>query len=276
LNHRCITETECHNLNINSTAEAPFIPFQVVCREGCPQDFQVKYPISGNKMSATCTPCTGKDCWRKCKPIDVDSVEAARTLKGCQVIQGALKIQIKTKSGVSIAEVLRDSLSDIIEIEDYLKVSRSYPIVSLKFLKNLKTIQGKKLENNKNSIVIWDNENLEYLFDDLQQLKVHNGSIFIHHNPRLCFDKIEKLSKSTSRDIEQLENAKLSNGDKTSCNVTRLGAEVIEVSMNSAQLRWNALNDTEKNVLEYVIYYLPAPEQNIDLWSSRDTCGNDG
>jgi hypothetical protein len=228
-------------------------------------------------MSASCSPCTGKDCWRKCKPVVVDSVEAAESLKGCQVIQGALDIQMKSKSGVNIDQVLRDSLSDIVEIEDYLKISRSYPIVTLKFLKSLRTIQGKKLESNKYSIIIWNNENLENLFEESQQLEVPSGQLFVHYNPRLCFDKVRKLSNSTSRTIEDVESAKTSNGDKISCDIAMIKAEVADVHLNSAMVRWSvAKNESGKAVLEYVIYYIPAPEKNIDLWTSRDTCGNDG
>ena len=40
---------------------------------------------------------------------------------------------------------LEDNLGMIEEITNYLKVLRSYPLTSLKFLKNLKVIHGERL-----------------------------------------------------------------------------------------------------------------------------------
>ena len=40
---------------------------------------------------------------------------------------------------------LEDNLGMIEEITNYLKVLRSYPLTSLKFLKNLKVIRGERL-----------------------------------------------------------------------------------------------------------------------------------
>lgn len=253
----------------------PFIPFQGICKLGCPDDFQIKNAVSGNKMSASCTPCLGRECWRKCKATIIDSVESAHSLKGCQIIDGHLEIQIKAKAGVNIEQVLMESLSGIVEIEDYLKISRSFPITSLKFLKNLQVIRGSKLESDKYSIVIWDNENLEHLFKNEQKLEIQNGKLFIHFNPKLCFDIVDKLS--TSKTIENLENAQFTNGDKASCNVTKFEVELLETLSNAARIKWKPLklaNDEE--ILEYVIFFIAAPQQNVDLWNSRDTCGNDG
>lgn len=228
-------------------------------------------------MSASCTPCLGKECWHKCKPVVVDSVEAAEALKGCQIVDGPLEIQVKTEQGVNIEQALESSFSEIVEIEDYLKISRSFPLISLKFLKNLKVIHGKRLESKKYSVVIWDNENLENLFLEDQKLEVNSGKLFVHFNPKLCFDKIEKLSKSAFLTTEDLENSQFSNGDKAFCNITKLEVELVEVLPNSAHIKWNPLKlNEEEAILEYVIFYIAALEKNVDLWNSRDTCGNDG
>lgn len=258
-------------------SDVPYIPFQGICKVGCPQDFQIKYAVNGNKMSASCSPCVGKECWRKCKSVVVDSVAAAETLKGCQVIDGPLEIQMKSKLGVDVEQVLIDSLSGIVEIEDYLKISRSFPIITLKFLKNLRKIKGTKLEKDKYSIVVWDNENLEKLFEDDQKVEIESGKLFIHFNPKLCFDNVERLSKSTQQTIENLENAQFSNGDKAFCNATKLETELIEVFSESARIKWKPLKlENDQDILEYVIFFIEAPEQNVDLWSSRGPYGNDG
>ena len=53
-------------------------------------------------------------------------------------------------------------MKDIKEIEDTLKVSRSFALVSLYFFKSLETIRNSQDE--KYSITIMENENLQRLF----------------------------------------------------------------------------------------------------------------
>lgn len=44
---------------------------------------------------------------------------------------------------------LEDNLNMIEEIDGYLKIVRSFPLVSLNFLRNLRVIHGNTLENSK-------------------------------------------------------------------------------------------------------------------------------
>lgn len=50
---------------------------------------------------------------------------------------------------VNIVRELEESLSMIEEITGYLKVVRSYPLVSLTFLRKLRLIKGETLESSK-------------------------------------------------------------------------------------------------------------------------------
>lgn len=253
-----------------------YIPFNVSCNLGCPS----AYVDFKNGNETDCKPC-GSECQKKCQAKIIDSIAAAQTLKGCAIIEGPLEIQIRSSAKTvdstnNVVKELENSLSDIVEIHDYLKIARSFPIVSLSFLKNLKHIRGKRLESSKYSLVIWDNQNLQELWDETQEVKIDNGQLFFHFNPKLCFYKIERLTKYPDK-IENLETAKISNGDKIPCNVTSLTVSVADILSHAALLTWEPLKlEDERSLLSYVVFYIPAQFSNVTLWDGRDACGNDG
>lgn len=229
-------------------------------------------------------------CLKRCvvKTI-VDSIETAQALKGCSIIDGPLEIQIRgttknPESGKNIVKELEASLSDIVEINDYLKIARSHLILSMSFLKNLRKINGYKLEGNRNAIVVWENQNLQELWDESQKIEIARGKLFFHFNPKLCFYKIEQLANKSvaantnlSTIIENYETAKISNGDKTPCNVTPLNVTVEKILPQAALLSWDPLKlEDERSLLNYVVFYIAAPHNNVTLWDGRDACGNDG
>jgi insulin receptor len=291
INRRCLTKHECYDLNNHSSTEEsipskehPFIPFEGKCLQECPQ----RYSKSGTGHNMTCTKC-GDKCLKRCTPRIIDSIATAQTLKGCSIVEGALEIQIRgtTKNadvGRNIVKELEASLVDIIEIDHYLKIARSHPILSLSFLKNLKRINGNQLETGKNAIMVWENQNLEELWDEMQHIEIKRGQLFFYYNPKLCFDKIEKLARKSvqkGRDYKEMianyETAKLSNGDKTPCNVTLLNVTVQQVFPQAALLEWQPIFfGDDRKLLNYVVFYITAPYANITLWEGRDACGNDG
>lgn len=228
-----------------------------------------------------CKPC-GAACQKKCQAKIVDSIAAAQSLKGCSIIEGPLEIQIKSstrsvESTNNIVKELENSLSDVVEIQDYLKIARSFPIVSLSFLKKLRKIRGNRLESSKYSVVIWDNQNLQELWDENQNVTIENGKLFFHFNPKLCFSKIERLAETSRVQIENLDTARMSNGDKTACNVKPLDVKVAQILPQAALLSWKPLIlEDERSLLSYVVFYTPAMNRNITIWDGRDACGNDG
>jgi insulin receptor len=306
-----VNKSDCYGFkvpsNIKDPNKASFIPFKKVCQVGCPPG----YNEDRDKDGLTCRTC-GSDCLKRCQSKIIDSIAAAQSLKGCGVIEGKLykvikvytifnnfyftfdiyhikgplEIQIRSSSKTfsssnvitsnNVVKELENSLSDIVEIEDYLKIARSFPIVSLSFLKNLKRIKGNRLESSKYSLIIWDNQNLEELWNENQDVKIEKGKLFFYFNPKLCFNKVEKLAKNNSL-IENYETASKSNGDKITCNVTTLSVNVSRVLAEAALLSWQPLQlGDERSLLSYVVFYLPAPYQNVTLWEGRDACGNDG
>ena len=120
-----------------------------------------------------------------------------------------------------------------------------------------------------------DNQNLQDLFD--HDVKITSGTLSFHYNPLLCFEKIEKLKNFTKLSIENEEQAKNSNGDRTACDVSQLSVEVTKILSEVAILKWKALQlDDLRKLLGYVVYYIKAPYKNVTLFDGRDACGGDG
>lgn len=228
-----------------------------------------------------CRKCVGNECLLRCPSKVIDSIATANTLKGCAIIDGPLEIQIRRTSknlqySKNIMRELEAALSDVVEITDYLKVARTFPLFSLSFLKKLQKIQGRRLESNKFAIVIWDNQNLQELWHPDQQVEIPLGQFFFHYNPKLCFSIIERIAKNNSL-IENYNATKLSNGDKTQCNVQTLHVDVSSLHPSAVLLTWKSLNlHDERSLLSYVVYYTPAKYKNVTIWEGRDACGNDG
>lgn len=145
---------------------------------------------------------------------------------------------------------LESSLSSIIEITDYLKIFLSPSLSSLRFLKNLQSILGKNLESEKYALVIWGNPNLQKLF--LQEVQIPAGKILFHHNSLLCFSEIEKFGKTEQ--IEDLDEAKLLNGEKATCNITNFEVIVANVTGSSAIIKLGKI-EKSNSILSYALFY---------------------
>lgn len=70
-------------------------------------------------------------------------------------------------------------------------------------------------------MVVLDNQNLAELWDFSRRsndLKIAQGRIFFHFNPKLCLNKIRELQKRLGIEkVDDLEVAPNSNGDKVAC-----------------------------------------------------------
>ncbi|KAG5669147.1 hypothetical protein PVAND_017042 [Polypedilum vanderplanki] len=287
LDRRCITKAQCYDLNtegILKDPESPFIPFNGECRKDCPPNY--KKVNTGRKL--TCEKCVGP-CLKECPFGSVDSIEAAQALKGCNIIDGPLEIQIRRiskhpESGRNVVKELENSLSGIVEIKGFLKIARTSSLLSLSFLKNLRKIHGNSLDAGRYAMIVWENPNLQELWNASHKIEIVRGKFFFHFNPKLCFYKIEQFTKNsaikgfnTTDMLENFEMTKLSNGDKTPCDLTLLSVTVEQIYPHAALLVWDPLKlEDERTLLSYVVYYIAAPYANVTLWDGRDACGNDG
>ncbi|XP_061926885.1 insulin-like peptide receptor isoform X1 [Apis cerana] len=282
MNHRCIDEERCLRMEkpkevLKNVKNFPYKPFNGSCVMECPPG----YMDDEWNGRVSCKKCEGS-CQKECAGANVDSIASAQKLRGCTHITGSLEIQIR--GGKNIVKELEDGLSTIEEIDGYLKIVRSFPLISLNFLKNLRVIRGNDIDNSKYTLLVMDNQNLQELWDwslhkEMRILsKDGPGKIFFHLNPKLCLYKIEMLrEKAGLGPFTDYEVAPNSNGDKVACNVTELKTRVGKKSPWGAVIEWEPfVHHDARSLLGYVVYFIEAPNRNVTMYDGRDACGGDG
>lgn len=282
MNHRCIDEARCLQMEkpkevLKNVKNYPYKPFNGSCVMECPPG----YMDDESNGRVSCKKCEGS-CQKECAGANVDSIASAQKLRGCTHITGSLEIQIR--GGKNIVKELEDGLSTIEEIDGYLKIVRSFPLISLNFLKNLRVIRGNDIDNSKYTLLVMDNQNLQELWDWSlhKEISIKSkdgpGKIFFHLNPKLCLYKIEMLrEKAGLGPFTDYEVAPNSNGDKVACNVTELKTRVGKKSPWGAVIEWEPfVHHDARSLLGYVVYFIEAPNRNVTMYDGRDACGGDG
>ncbi|XP_076640887.1 insulin-like receptor-like isoform X1 [Halictus rubicundus] len=281
MDYRCIPEDMCRRMEKPREAynvkQYPYKPFNGTCVIECPPGYTEEKV--GDLRS--CKKCEGP-CQKECEGEMVDSIATAQKLRGCTRIKGSLVIQIR--GGKNIVKELEDNLSTIEEINGYLKIVRSFSLISLNFLKKLRLIGGNDDINPKYSLLVVDNQNLQELWDWSwhKEIKIMSkgkpGKLFFHMNPKLCLYKIETLREKAGLDpFTEYEVAPNSNGDKVACNVTELKTRVGNKSPWSAVIEWEPfIHHDARSLLSYVVYFIEAPNMNVTMYDGRDACGGDG
>ncbi|RZF46497.1 hypothetical protein LSTR_LSTR009279 [Laodelphax striatellus] len=279
LDRRCIYTETCQNHTtadpniIKNNNDTNFFVFNGSCVHECPEGFE--------KGPNGCRQCTSSHCRKTCEGQVVDSLSAAQNLTGCTHIVGSLIISLKTGSDKFIQPELQQSLGSIQEIDGSLKIVRTFPLVSLNFLRNLRIIHGKKLLFNDNkSFVVAENHNLQELWDWNQRpgsrLQILNGSVFFHYNPKLCLSLIKSFIKEINftKTIGLLDISEESNGDKFPCKTVNLNVSVLKRYNESVELYIEKPKDKEM-FSRYILYYVKSPFQNIS-YEEPDDCGDYG
>lgn len=261
-----MTEQECRTL-MNGT----WFIFQRRCLKECPDKYQNTSPERGY-----CEPCEGR-CKKTCDGRLVDSLGSAGTLHGCTHINGSLTI--RDSSDKNIREELEKNLESIEVIEGYLKITRSFSLQSLSFLKNLRLIKGNVLENKNYSLVVLENENLVKLWDidDKFNLKILNGTFSFHNNPHLCPKEIEKLAERVGlKKTIDFASVEKDNGDRYNCTNAIFKMGVIEITSRNVTIYWDDFKSTLNNALiGYFLYWIEIPdieitEKAVDLYERNE------
>ncbi|XP_037044054.1 insulin-like receptor [Bradysia coprophila] len=240
----------------------------------CPRNFY-RNVSSGDRA---CVPCVGI-CEKVCPPGHIDGILTAQRYHGCTYIAGQLVIHIRNPAPNTVRE-LEKSLSEIEVIEGSLIIKRSYPLVSLGFFKKLRLVKNDPLGNEKYGIKVIGNQNLRALFT--HNVTIEHGRMLFHFNPKLCLNVIEelKLNVMDLRSESSLTNDEVAsdtNGDKTSCNMKELNAEINRIDYDSVVIQFEpVLYDDSRSLLGYLMYYKPTPFQNVTMFDGIDACGDDG
>ncbi|KAK6179837.1 hypothetical protein SNE40_012104 [Patella caerulea] len=243
-----------------------------ICAKDCPTGYTI--------VDSRCVKCKDQ-CPKECLGGIVDSIDSAQVFSGCTIINGAIVIQIDGGSNIGIE--LENSLGAIEQVTYYIKIVRSYPILSLHFFKNLKVIHGRgpggnHTEEIKNySLIVVDNPNLKELFlpKVSKRLRMKRGKAKFHYNRKLCYSKIKDfltdvdlVNRTTKNDVNPD-----SNGDSIPCEVTTLNLQVEKISAKEAILRWDKFTLADERMLfSYVVYYRKVTSKSVDIFQGRDAC----
>lgn len=125
--------------------------------------------------------------------MNVWAISAAQDVAGCARVLGSLEVHVRRAP--TAMDELRAALGRLREVEDYIYIYGSSTITSLDFLPSLRRIGGRKLKNNKYSVLIHDMPNLQTLFTSnvTGNLKIERGTMKMYNNPRLCSSALRAL-----------------------------------------------------------------------------------
>ncbi|CAH2236371.1 jg10751 [Pararge aegeria aegeria] len=285
LSRRCVTEHECRstpppqNDVVDAAQRAPTIrAYKLLFNRSCVYFCPNGYMEVGDKHNSTCQRCPNSGCKLDCSGGKIDSITSAELFRGCTHVKGTLDISLRTGGGNTMT-VMEQALGEIREISGSLRVVRSYPLVSLMFLRNLHTIGGRENDNKGQSLYIFNNPNLELLWNwsNHGNIIVEKGKLFVHFNPKLCYKNIEELKNMTRDPISTFSENEVSrdnNGDQASCYEEMLHLKVHELRQEVAILTWNmyCIDDMRK-LLGFSIYFVAA-DHNVTLYGQRDACSD--
>lgn len=199
-------------------------------------------------------------------------ISDAQSFRGITVVKGALEFQIRN-GNPNIMNELSDAFGRVEEITEYVKITHSFPITSLNFFKKLKVIKGEKLDINNASLSVLDNPNLSSLFPPGQEIRIENGRLFFHYNPKLCLSKIIQFSQMVNiTNYTDLEIQPQSNGEKVACDIVNINITVKNLGPDYADLMWDSYKPPEgQQLLSYLLNYIETENQNITY--EMNACG---
>ncbi|CAG5134685.1 unnamed protein product, partial [Candidula unifasciata] len=281
-NRRCLTRNECLNLRsrsgrINRSDSSVNIPkllmgnstFPSQCVFKCPPGYMVK---EKDLSVPECIRCQGI-CPKVCNTTKVSSVQNSEVLFGCSKINGSLEIQIT--GGRDVDYELTKNLGAIREVTGYIRIWRTYSLLTLHFFRDLEIIGGEKLVHKEYSLFIADNTNLQELFPEHQMKKmlIQKGKVGFHSNRKLCLDKIynfvHQLNYTSQLDNQRINISNSSNGNLIPCKSMTL--QLVLSYTNSALLvHWSSYQSSDsRNLIHYAINY---KEPIRDIFQGRDAC----
>ncbi|XP_077291455.1 insulin-like peptide receptor [Arctopsyche grandis] len=251
--------------------------FENKCISHCP----IGYETVTKNGKKTCLFC-GDNCNITCRGAEIMNLEQAQALKGCHFVEGTLNIKMfgEFSHVDDVMEELEESLGGIREISGYLKVYRSSIITSLNFLKNLAVIHGNSLLYDRYAFIVHEMNNLQTLWnwDTKKNLEIKNGTLFFHHNPKLCVKVIHKLANITNVIINEHDVCSSSNGYKEACHHKTLKIDSSNIGQTYATITWERLvrpipdNDRSVDDVGYLLYYFQNPDDDIETHIGIDSC----
>lgn len=156
----------------------------------------------------------------------------------------------------------------------------STSLASLGFFKKLRVIEGKTHGINPFSLRVHGNPHLEALFP--QNVTIERGRILFHSNPKMPMKIIEEFKQHVVdlRGVDKLPANEVSSDSfrpKNPCqdrNVKPLIVHVTRIGSIATILELKPIvYDDERQLLSYLLYYMPAPDKNVSMFDSHGECG---
>lgn len=268
----CLTEEECHNIPVYREESTPddlnthYIPFDHICRDECPYGFEV---TADKKNCTLCYKTKNGNCQRNCNSFKITDEMLNRNNEyrlhtNCTTIR-SLEIEVKYGTSEEVERRLEEYIGKVEVILDQLKIIRSYSLNNLNFLRNLYEIRGERTVN-KMALVIRGNKNLQKLWttekDDTRAVKILNGTVSFHYNPKLCMSEIYKFGNmSTLPVFSDIEVSNISNGDQFACIVHTLIVDTVKIDTQSIVLRMHKPVEVD-NLERFLVYFIEASKWN--------------
>ncbi|XP_012935847.1 putative molluscan insulin-related peptide(s) receptor [Aplysia californica] len=285
--HSCLTDKQCLSLSPVSGSggeESKSGPKLLEGSQGQPSlcvfDCPVGYKVDESKDQKIprCVLCGGF-CPKVCNSTIVHSIEDSKRLFGCSKVSGNLDIQIM--SGENIDKELTKNMGGIREVTGYIKIMRSYALLTLHFFKGLEIIGGEQLALNLYSLLVVDNSNLLEIFpqEQMNKMAIRKGRVSFHGNRKLCFGKISNFTAKVgvrpqldSKGIN-VDISNTTNGDLIPCLHVPLNVVVTKIAPIMVVLKWERYHGGDaRQLINYIIHYKKVTEPVVDLYAGRDAC----
>uniref|UniRef100_A0A1A7WPP4 Tyrosine-protein kinase receptor n=1 Tax=Iconisemion striatum TaxID=60296 RepID=A0A1A7WPP4_9TELE len=263
---RCISKDVCSQVHVPDFDT--FVIHGGECLSECPSGYTRS---AANSMM--CKACDGL-CDKVCEGKNIDSMDAAQSLKGCTVIKGELQINIRRGHNI-VAEL--ESFTGLIQrVTGFVRIAHSHTLSSLAFLRSLRYIDGESLSEELYAFSAFDNQQLQYLWDWKQHnLTIKTGRLFFRANPKLCTSEIRKMWDKTGIRGRFDEADFRNNGDRASCESTILQFTSNSTSSTRIKLTWERYRPPDyRDLISFIVYYKEAPFQNITEFEGQDGCGS--
>ncbi|KAF5404047.1 hypothetical protein PHET_02483 [Paragonimus heterotremus] len=322
LNRRCITPSQClrqiprgsvssstilHSDGMpasqNSLGQHSYVIYGETCVSKCPAGYVIQI------STGRCVACDGDRCPRKrCREFFIRSLKDLDDLRGCWSVD-ALYLSIQDEDSESVMKLLDVTFSTLRVIQHSLRIVRSPPITSLRFLSNLEQIgvaNGSSqhwiaLEVSENDYLkeLWSTPPIDSPPASFSPPGLHlwsTGLVRFTQNRRLCPDSIFQLFNSDTlklmphgRSLIEAESGLISitNGDLARCSWTEFPMSVDQVTASSVRISWSkhvtvrhydrpspttaSLHRDE--VVLTIIYHCPA-STNISSWEDLTQDGS--
>ncbi|KAH9635406.1 hypothetical protein HF086_013721 [Spodoptera exigua] len=239
----CITVDECFEIGrwvFNNT-----------CVSECPMDYRIK---NGTKRRPTiCEPCT--HCEITCGSLKIQSLSSIQSAEKCVYVNGYLEIHVRAIPGV-LAD-LRTYLGQIQEVSQFISIEGS-DITTLDFLSSLKKIKGQHLKDDKYSLNIHRNNNLQTLFTAsvTKNVIIEAGTARFDHNPVLCMSKIDELKTRLPIPPSAIDIPEGSNGYRGACEEVIFDFEITLSKESSVLIQFSPILDHSTH---YTALYVRLP-----------------